>query len=129
VGLATVLLGLATALVGTGLAPARGQFSPKCQLNGRQVFCAVTLDPDSSEGWRNATVVLADDTLLRLSVRASGCRAAPPDLLERCPARVTVRDGAGSRTYAGTYRLRGVEGGVTHHYLAGPVDLRFFFMD
>lgn len=123
-------MGLATVLVGAALAlPASGQFSPKCQLNGRQVFCAVTLYPDSAEGWRKATVVLADDTILQLAVRASGCRAVPPDVHERCPARVTVRDGSGSRAYAGTYRLRGMEGGVTHHYQAGPVDLRFFFMD
>ncbi len=89
----------------------------------------MTLEDVDAEGWRTTTVVLADDTLLRWSVRQRDCRAVSAEVPEVCPARLTLRNGQGRRTYAGTYRLRSMEGGVTHHYQAGPVDLRFFYMD
>ncbi|HHG2223896.1 TPA: hypothetical protein Q4A38_07485 [Synechococcus sp. WH 5701] len=110
-------------------ASAQAQFSPRCRLNGHEVFCAMAAYGTGSDGWQKTTVVLADSRTIQLHHNDHNCRPAQPANESICPARLTMIDSKGSHTFFGTYRLRSYEGGVTHEYQAGPVDLQFFYMD
>jgi hypothetical protein len=107
--------------------PVLAQFSPKCQLNGKEVFCAMTSYGTTPDGWQRTTVVLSDDRIMKLHYDDKACRTEQGDQV--CPARITVIERTGPRSVYGTYRLQRFEGGVTHRYQANGVDLRFFYMD
>jgi len=107
--------------------PVLSQFSPKCRLNGKEVFCAMTSYGTTPDGWQRTTVVLSDDRIMKLHYDDKACRTEKGDQV--CPARITVIEQTAPRSMYGTYRLQRFEGGVTHHYQASGVDLRFFYMD
>jgi hypothetical protein len=107
--------------------PALAQFSPKCRLNGKEVFCAMTSYGATPDGWQRTTVVLSDDRIMKLHYDDKACRTVQGEQI--CPARITVIERTGPRSMYGTYRLQRFEGGVTHLYQANGVDLRFFYMD
>lgn len=107
----------------------QAQFSPHCRLNGKEVFCAMTSYGPGSDGWQKTTVVLADDRTIKLHHNERNCRQGKPESERICPARLKIVDSKGSRSFFGSYRLQTYEGGVTHQYEAGPVNLQFFYMD
>lgn len=84
---------------------------------------------DSADGWQKTTVVLSDKRVIRLYHNDRNCRAEEPRNENICPARISIDSATGTQRFFGTYRLRSYEGGVTHHYQAGPVDLEFYYMD
>jgi hypothetical protein len=122
-----VLLALLSGVVGSGIGPVMGQYSPRCRLNGQQVYCAITNYAHRENGWSLTTVVLADDRRLDLEVDRDNCRRKPGETV--CPARIRLRDAEGAQTLTGTYRAKHSEAGVTHQYQGGKVDLIYVFMD
>ncbi len=121
--------GLALALVGFAslTLPSRAQYAPSCLLNGVKIFCSITSFARSDSAWLKTTVVLADDRRIDLHVNRSSCREERGDTF--CLARITMRDSRGSGTAQGHYRVHRWEGGVSHRFAAGGVDLTYFFMD
>jgi hypothetical protein len=107
--------------------PVLAQFSPKCRLNGKEVFCAMTSYGTTPDGWLRTTVVLSDNKIIKLHYDDKACRTEQGDQV--CPARITVIEQKGPRSEYGNYRMQRFEGGVTHHYQASGVDLKFFYMD
>jgi hypothetical protein len=107
--------------------PVLAQFSPKCRLNGKEVFCAMTSYGTTPDGWLRTTVVLSDNRIIKLHYDDKACRTEQGDQV--CPARITVIEQKGPRSEYGNYRMQRFEGGVTHHYQASGVDLKFFYMD
>lgn len=83
----------------------------------------------SADGWQKTTVVLADKRVIKLYHNDRNCRLGEPAREMICPARLSIIGPSGSQSFLGTYRLRGYEGGVSHRYHAGPVDLEFYYMD
>lgn len=107
--------------------PSLAQYAPNCLLNGVKIFCSITSFGRPDSAWQKTTVVLADERRIDLHVNRSSCREERGDTF--CVARITMRDSRGSGTAQGHYRLHRWEGGVSHTYAAGGVELTYFFMD
>lgn len=106
---------------------ALAQYSPRCLLNGVQVVCAITSYGRSGGAWQQTTIVLDDERRIDLHVDRSTCQEEKGDT--SCSARITMRDSMGSGSAMGRYLMHRSEGGVSHRYWAGGIDLTYFFMD
>jgi hypothetical protein len=106
---------------------ALAQYSPRCVLNGVQVFCAITSYGRPGGPWQKTTIVLDDERRIDLHVDRSTCQEEKGDT--SCSARITMRDSMGSGSAMGRYLMHRSEGGVSHRYWAGGIDLTYFFMD
>jgi len=106
---------------------AAAQYSPRCRMNGVEVFCAMTNYGQSKGIWRLTNVVLADGRKLNLRVNDETCR--PTDNGSLCDAVITLNDREAVRTFKGSYHASRNEAGVQHHYSADNIDLVYVFMD
>ena len=106
---------------------ALAQYSPRCLLNGVQVVCAITSYGRPGGAWQQTTIVLDDERRIDLHVDRSTCQQEKGDT--SCSARITMRDSMGSGSAMGRYLMHRSEGGVSHRYWAGGIDLTYFFMD
>lgn len=123
---AVVLAAGAAGLLIAGLpSPARSQYSPNCERNGRRDHCALT-PGRAAAGWERLTVVFADHSVYQLERDDRRCRDKGADRI--CPARLQSAKTQG-RWMTGTYKGTAYEGGYRHAYSGGGLQIVFSFLD
>ena len=114
--------------MGMGIDGAQAQWSPNCQRNGKNDYCAITpLAGATTEKQAFDILTFADHSVYELLRNEVSCKKVS-ERIRTCNAKIITPPG-NSKAIAAYYRGTSYEGGYKHEYVGKGIHLTFFYLD